>query len=378
MIQCVMAAPHADTPARSPAPAESTGLVVEVRAALGELELDATMTVAPRECLALAGPSGAGKTSVLRTVAGLLQPRAGRVVCDGDVWLDTARGVDVPPERRRCGYLFQEYALFGHLSAWRNVAYALHEMPRGEREDRARELLDRFGLAARADARPGTLSGGERQRVALARALARRPAALLLDEPLSALDARTRAAAARELAGVIRDAGVPVLLVTHDFAEAALLGDRVAVMDGGRVLQDGSASALAAAPASAFVADFTGAVVLTGEARRGADGVTLVALDGGGELTALEGEPGPVAVSVYPWEIALGHPGEFAHDSTRNHLAVEVLSVTRVGTRVRVGLAAPQPLAAELSGASVRELDLVPGARAVASFKAAATRVVPL
>jgi molybdate transport system ATP-binding protein len=230
------------------------GLVIEARAGLGELELDATLTVAPRECLALAGPSGAGKTSVLRTVAGLLRPRAGRVICGGDVWLDTARGIDVPPERRRCGYLFQEYALFGHLSAWRNVAYALHETPRGEREDRARELLDRFGLAARADARPATLSGGERQRVALARALARRPAALLLDEPLSALDARTRAAAARELAGVIRDAGVPVLLVTHDFAEAALLGDRVAVMDGGRVLQDGSASALAAAPASAFVA----------------------------------------------------------------------------------------------------------------------------
>jgi molybdate transport system ATP-binding protein len=380
MIQRVMAAPHADTPARrtAPAPAESTGLVVEVRAALGELDLDATLSVASGECLALAGPSGAGKTSVLRTVAGLLRPRAGRVICGGEVWLDTARGVDVPPERRRCGYLFQEYALFGHLSAWRNVAYALHETPRGQREARARELLDRFGLAARADARPATLSGGERQRVALSRALARRPAALLLDEPLSALDARTRAAAARELAGVIRDAGVPVLLVTHDFAEAALLGDRVAVMDGGRVLQDGTASALAASPASAFVADFTGAVVLTGEARRGAGGVTVVALDGGGELTALEGEPGPVAVSVYPWEIALGRPGEFAHDSTRNHLAVEVLSVTTVGTRVRVGLAAPQPLAAELSGASVRELDLVPGTRAVASFKAAATRVLPL
>jgi molybdate transport system ATP-binding protein len=148
-------------------------------------------------------------------------------------------------------------------------------------------------------------------------------------------------------------------------------------MDGGRVLQEGTASALAAAPASAFVADFTGAVVLTGEARRGVDGATLVALDGGGELTALEGEPGPVAVSVYPWEIALARPGELTHDSARNHLEVEVLSVTTVGARVRVGLAAPQPLTAELSEVSARELDLARGGRAVASFKAAATRVLP-
>jgi molybdate transport system ATP-binding protein len=170
---------------------------------------------------------------------------------------------------------------------------------------------------------------------------------------------------------------VPVLLVTHDFTEAALLADRIAVMDGGRVLQQGSASELAAAPASAFVADFSGAVVLTGEARRGAGGVTLVALDGGGELTALEGEPGAVAVSVYPWEIALARPGEVARDSARNHLDVEVLSVTTVGTRVRVGLAAPQPLTAELSEASARELGLRRGMRAVASFKAAATRVLP-
>jgi molybdate transport system ATP-binding protein len=354
-----------------------TGLEVAARAALGGLQLDVSLAVAPGECVALAGPSGAGKTSVLRTIAGLLRPAAGRVACDGDVWLDTDRGVALAPERRRCGYLFQEYALFGHLSAWRNVAYALHELPRGEREARARALLDRFGLGDRADARPVTLSGGERQRVALARALARRPAALLLDEPLSALDARTRAAAARELGAVIRDAGVPVLLVTHEFTEAALLGDRVAVMDGGRVLQEGSASALAAAPASAFVADFTGAVVLTGEARRGSNGVTLVALDGGGELTALEGDPGPVAVSVYPWEIALARPGDVAHDSARNHLDVDVLSVTTVGNRVRVGLAAPQPLTAELSEASARELELARGGRAVASFKAAATRVLP-
>jgi len=362
--------------ARPPAPA-AAGLSLAVRTDVGALDLDVGLDVAAGECVALAGPSGAGKTSVLRIVAGLLRPAHGRVSCGGADWLDTERGLDLPAERRRCGYVFQEYALFGHLSAWRNVAYALHEIPRAQREPRAREQLDRFGLAERAGARPGTLSGGERQRVALARALARRPAALLLDEPLSALDARTRAAAARQLAAVIRDAAVPVLLVTHDFTEAALLAERIAVMDRGRVLQQGTASALAAAPASAFVADFSGAVVLTGEARRGERGATLVALDGGGELTALEGEPGPVAVSIYPWEVTLSPPGEVAHDSARNHLDVEVVSVTTVGPRVRVGLAAPQPLTAELSEHSARALDLAAGSRAVASFKAAATRVLP-
>jgi molybdate transport system ATP-binding protein len=355
----------------------SAGLRVAVRTPLGPLELDLELAVAPGECVALAGPSGAGKTSVLRTIAGLLAPAAGRVACGEEIWLDTARGVALPAERRRCGYLFQEYALFGHLNAWRNVAYALHESPRAEREPRARALLERFGLGEHADARPATLSGGERQRVALARALARRPAALLLDEPLSALDARTRAVAARELGTLIRDAAVPVLLVTHDFGEAAQLADRVAVIDRGSVLQQGSASVLAAEPASAFVADFSGAVVLTGEARRGAAGVTVVALDGGGEVTALQGEPGRVAVSVYPWEIALAPPGEPARDSARNHLDVEVVSVTTVGPRVRVGLAAPQALTAELSEASASALGLVPGVRATASFKAAATRVLP-
>jgi molybdate transport system ATP-binding protein len=351
-------------------------LRVDARARLGAFELDVALTAAPGECLALAGPSGAGKTTVLRVAAGLVRPDAGRVTCAGAVWLDTARGIDVAPERRRCGYVFQEYALFGHLSAWRNVAYALREEPRRMREPRARALLERFGVGHLAESRPRDLSGGERQRVALARALARRPHALLLDEPLSALDPRTSAAAARELGAVFRAADVPVVLVTHDFTEAALLGDRVAVMDRGRVVQEGSASTLAAAPASAFVADFTGAVVLLGTAAAGPEGTTRVALEGGGEVVSLAGGEGAVAVSVYPWDVALAPPGEVPHDSTRNHLAAEVVSVTTVGNRVRVGLAAPQPLTAEVSETAARELALAPGLPVVASFKAAATRVL--
>src|SRR4051794_41469227 len=150
-------------------------LALEARTRLGGLTLDIDIAVEAGECLALAGPSGAGKTSAMRIAAGLLRPEEGRVRCGERTWLDTGRGLDLPPEERRCGYVFQDYALFPHLSAWQNVAYPLRGMPRAERRARAYELLDRFGLADRAEARPRTLSGGERQRVAVARALARTP-----------------------------------------------------------------------------------------------------------------------------------------------------------------------------------------------------------
>jgi molybdate transport system ATP-binding protein len=352
--------------------------VLRVNAAtrLGAFELDVELEIDAGRCLALAGPSGAGKTSVLRIVAGLVRPERGEVVCGDEVWLDTGRDIDVDPEYRRCGYVFQEYALFGHLSAWQNVAYPLAG-PRRERRRRALELLSRFGIEPLADQRPATLSGGERQRVAIARALAREPAALLLDEPLSALDARTRAAGGRELARVLADTGVPTLLVTHDFAEAALLGDRVGILDDGRVIQLGTAAELAAAPASAFVADFTGATVLTGTARPGDHGLTVVALDGGGEVVSTDRAEGPVAVSVYPWEITLDPAGTVAHGSAQNHVRADVLSVTIVGNRSRIGLAAPQPFSAELTAASAGDMHLAAGMTVIATWKAAATRLLP-
>ncbi len=351
-------------------------LSVAARTGLGALRLDVKIEVAPGQCLALAGPSGAGKTSVLRVAAGLLHPDEGRVQANGETWLDTERGVDVPAERRRCGYVFQDYALFPHLSAWQNVAYPMRERGRRERHTRALELLERFGLAGRADARPGRLSGGERQRVALARALARRPEVLLLDEPLSALDARTRAGAARELAGILRDSAAPALFVTHDFSEAAQLGDRVAIVDAGRVVQEGTPSELAATPRSAFVADFTGAVVLTGFARAEGDGLTHVRLDGGGEVVSPDAAEGEVAVSIYPWEIALEPVGEEPHGSAQNRLTAQVLSVTTIGNRMRVGLAGPQPLAAEITITAAEQLAIRTGVTVTATWKATATRLV--
>ena len=320
----------------------------------------------------MAGPSGAGKTTLVRVIAGLHRPLTGRVEVGGTTWLDSASKTDLPPERRRCGVVFQDHALFGHMSALDNVAYGSHDR-RG-----AHDLLERFGLAAREHAKPRELSGGERQRVALARALARAPQVLLLDEPLSALDATTRASATRELQAVLADLAVPSLLVTHDFAEAALIGDRVAVLDGGRIVQEGTAAELAARPASAFIADFTGAVVLHGSARSVADGLTEIALDGGGTLVSVHPGAGRVAVTLYPWEISLEPADTALHaTSARNRLAARVTSVTEVGGRVRVGLDAGQPLAAEVTAPAARELGLAPGVLVAATFKAAATRVVP-
>jgi len=348
-------------------------LAAETR--LTALELNVDLEVQAGACLALAGPSGAGKTSVLRVAAGLLHPDRGRAACGGEMWLDTERGVDLPPEARHCGYVFQDYALFPHLSAWRNVAFAVSG-GRAERRRHALELLERFGLSDRVDAPPRELSGGERQRVALARALASRPSALLLDEPLAALDASTRTAASRELKRVLIDTEVPALLVTHDFGEAALLGDEVGVVDSGRVLQRGSPDEIAAAPVSAFVADFTGAVVLTGTVRGRDEGLTVVDLDDGGVVASTDRGEGAVAVSVFPWEIELAPAGAGATGSARNRLAVHVVSVTAVGNRVRVGLAAPQPLAAEVTEAAARELELRAGVSVEATFKATATRLV--
>jgi molybdopterin-binding protein len=353
-------------------------LRAELEHAVGDVELRVALEVRPGECLALAGPSGAGKTTVLRLLAGTLRPNRGRIRHGEDCWVDTEAGVWWPPERRRCGYVFQDYALFPHLNAWRNVAYGLRSRPARERRETAQALLDQFGLSGRADARPAILSGGERQRVAIARALAPRPTALLLDEPLSALDARTRASAGRELAATLHSLEVPVVLVTHDFNEAAVLGDVIGVIDQGTIIQQGSATQLAARPASPFVADFTGAVVLTGTVRMGGGELTIVDLDGGGIASSTDRATGRVALSVYPWEITIGHVLSSTGESAQNRLPARITAVTAVGNRVRLALAAGQPLVAEVTGKAIQDLDLAVGREVTASWKATATRLIPL
>ena len=251
------------------------------------------------ETMALVGPSGAGKTSLLRTIAGLERPTAGRITLGGELWLDTGRGVQLGPERRRVGYLPQDYALFPHLTVAGNVRFA-------GRRDRP-DLLARLGVEHLAEARPGQLSGGERQRVALARALAREPRLLLLDEPFAALDAITREQVRSELTGLLPQLQLPTLLVTHSFEDAAALADRVGVLAEGRIVQLGPPNELIQAPASALVAQLTGANTLTGTAELAASG-SIVTLDGGGELRSASPGRGRVQVAFHPWTVHLTEP----------------------------------------------------------------------
>jgi molybdate transport system ATP-binding protein len=302
---------------------------------------------------------------MLRAIAGLLAPERGRIRCGGETWLDTDAGISLPPERRSVGLVFQDYALFPHLDVRRNVGF-------GGRE-RVHELLERFRISHLADARPGAISGGERQRVALARALARDPAVLLLDEPLSALDSHTRGVVRGELAELLGELRLPTLLVTHDFEDAAALADRVGVIVDGRVLQLGTAAELLAAPADAFVAGFMGANLLPGTARAGAEGLTEVVLDAGGSAFSTDPGEGRVGLAVYPWEVALARTE--AGDSAVNHLRGDVRSLVVLGNRVRVRVG---PLTAEVTAASAERLALAEGEPVVASFKATATRLVPL
>ena len=221
----------------------------------GPIPFAAELTCAPGEMLAIVGPSGAGKTTLLRAIAGLYRPAAGQISCGGETWLDTAAGIDVPPHRRRVGLVFQSYALFPHMSALANVAAAMGRHPRGERAARARALLARVHLEGFEDRRPAALSGGQQQRVAVARALAREPAVLLLDEPFSAVDRRTRRQMHADLASLRQTLAIPILLVTHDLDEAGALADRLCVLDRGETLQTGPPAEVKSAPSSPRVRD---------------------------------------------------------------------------------------------------------------------------
>jgi len=338
-------------------------LTLSLRHALRSFALELTLDVGA-ETFALVGPSGAGKSTVLRAIAGLVRPDAGRIALGDRVWLDTAAGTSVPPERRSVGLVFQEYALFPHMTVRANVAFG--------GSARVDALLEQLGIAELAGARPAEISGGERQRVALARALARDPGVLLLDEPLSALDAHTRAAVRAELRELLAELRLPVLLVTHDFEDASTLADRIGVLVEGRVLQVGSAADLIAAPADAFVASFTGANVLHGVARAGG-GLTEVALDGGGRIWTTDAGAGPVALAVYPWDVSIGR--ETPDDSAVNHVRAPIASVVALGNRVRVRVG---PVTAEVTARSAERLGLREGDVVVATFKATATRLVRL
>ncbi len=269
------------------------------------IPLDVAFRVEPGELLALVGHSGSGKTTLLRTIAGLWRPEVARVTVDGTTWLDTAARVCLPTHRRRVGIVFQNYALFPHMTAAQNVMAAMDSADRTE----AVRILDLVNLDGLADRKPAQLSGGQQQRVAVARALARRPEALLLDEPFSAVDRATREKLYGEIIALRAHLAMPVVLVTHDVNEAQLLADRMVVIEKGRAVRAGTTAEVMADPDALRamgireVAAMLPAII----AEHGADGLTrLDAPTGPLFLPGVEGAPGTrIRVRIMAHEVIL-------------------------------------------------------------------------
>jgi ABC-type Fe3+/spermidine/putrescine transport system ATPase subunit len=273
---------------------------------------DVTFQVAPAQCYALLGPSGCGKTTMLRCIAGLEQAERGRIEIGNRVVSDPAADVFVPVHARSIGMVFQSYAIWPHLDVFENVAYPLRvqrpRLPRDAIMARVMEVLALVGMEQMADRPAPRLSGGQQQRVALARAIVRRPTLLLLDEPLSNLDARLRESMRKELSTLIRQIGITALFVTHDQVEALSIADRVAVMNGGRIVQEGAPAEIYERPNSVFVARFLGAAnVLPGRVEARDGDKALVVLDGGHKLALVtDCRPGePVNVVLRPEHLGM-------------------------------------------------------------------------
>jgi molybdate transport system ATP-binding protein len=326
----------------------------------------------------LFGPSGCGKTTVLRCLAGLERPEEGAIRFGAETWFDAGRGVCLPPQRRGVGCVFQDYALFPHLSVESNIGLGLGGLSRGERRRRVGEMLDRFQLGGLERRRPRQLSGGQQQRVALARALARRPRLLLLDEPLSALDAALRETLRGELRRRLAECGTPVLLVTHDRDEAMGLGDELVVMCHGEMRQRGPVLEVFNRPADPDVARIVRVENLQpGRVLGVEDGLATVEI-GAARLTAVADPDfvGRVFVSIRGEEVVVQREGREA-GSARNRLAARVVAVQGGSPLVRVELDAGFPLFALITRPACEELALQPGVRVTAVIKAPAVHLIP-
>ncbi|MEU7414407.1 ABC transporter ATP-binding protein [Streptomyces sp. NPDC042638] len=329
--------------------------------------LDITLTAAPGDVVALLGPNGAGKTTALRALAGLTP------LTDGHLRLDGTSLEDTPTESRPVGVVFQDYLLFPHLSALDNVAFGPRCRGAGKAEARAQAAawLERMGLAGHAGAKPRRLSGGQAQRVALARALATRPRLLLLDEPLAALDARTRLEVRAQLRRHLAEFEAVSVLVTHDPLDAMVLADRLVVVEHGRVVQEGTPTDIARRPRTDYIAQLVGLNLYRGQAA----GHT-VRLHAGPAITTTEELSGPVFVAFPPSAVTLFRYRP-SGASARNLWHCEVAGLETQGDQIRAALTGELPLAADLTTVAAAELDLHPGASVWATVKATQTHAYP-
>ena len=327
--------------------------------------LDIALTAAPGEVVALLGPNGAGKTTALRALAGLIAIDDGHIVLDGRRLDDPALRAFTVSEHRRIGVVFQDYLLFPHLSALENVAFGprARGVPRAVARSTAADWLARVGLAEHLRTRPRQLSGGQAQRVALARALATEPQLLLLDEPLAALDARTRVDTRARLRGHLTGFSGATVLVTHDPLDAMMLADRLVIVEDGRVVQTGDAAAITTRPQTDYVARLVGLNLYRGRSLG-----TTVLLPGEFALTTATSQEGDVFVAFPPAAVALY--AQQPTGSPRNTWRATVASVSRHGDALRIELAGPIPVAADVTPAAALQLGLEPGREVWASLKA--------
>jgi len=328
--------------------------------------------------LVLFGPSGSGKTTVLRSIAGLEWPERGTIRFIARIWLDTRAGIRVAPQERQIGYMAQDYALFPTYTVAGNIAYGLGALPLAERRKRVDEMVELFQLRGFEGAKPRELSGGQQQRVALARAVAPRPQLLLLDEPLSALDLPTRMQLRGELRTLLKHLALPSIIVTHDWTETLSLGDVVAVMGEGQVLQVGPPQDVFCRPGNAAVAQIVGVeTVIEGHVVEQANGLATVRVNG----TLLKGlgthEIGsPVFVCIRAEDVVLEQGGT-GLTSARNHLNGKVREIVPHGVMVHVKVDCGFPLVAVVTRGAQEELKIEPGSPVVAVVKAGGVHLVP-
>ncbi len=357
------------------------GLSVRLRQQ-APIPLEAELACAPGEMLALVGPSGSGKSTLLRCIAGLHAAAEGSIRCGGATWFDTAAGTDRPVQARRIGFVFQNYGLFPHLSALENVAAALQGLTFAEREARARALLARVHLDGLEHRKPAALSGGQQQRVAVARALARDPAALLLDEPFSAVDQVTRRKLQQELARLRSDLAIPMLLVTHDLDEARMLADRMTILHRGRTLQAGTPDEVMTRPASASIARLVGLHNLFEGVLVEAGGTTRLEWLGHRlEVARIAGRPGGRVSWVIPPEGVLLHRRERpSRGEAENPVAGIVQDCVRLGPFTQIRLVpdgGTEPIAFSVPTHVAERNGIAPGAAGRVTLLAASIHLMP-
>lgn len=348
-------------------------LSANITLSLGTLQLDVSFEVGAGEVLALLGPNGAGKSTILRTVAGLLALDSGFVNINGQFVDDPAQDIFMSAEERSVGMVFQNYLLFEQMSVLENVAFGLRArgLAKSTSRARARKFLEQVGLTAVADQRPGVLSGGQAQRVALARALAISPEVLLLDEPLSALDAGTRTQVRRDLRHHLDSFTGATLLVTHDPIDAHALADRVLVIENGRTVQYGTLDDITARPRSRYVADLVGLNLVAGDVHDG-----ILTTEDGASVVIADKASGPCLAVIRPHSITLTRQAP-QHSSARNSWPGTVIGIERSGDRARIRLDGSLPLTAEITVAALSDLDLRIGDSVHATMKATDIEVNP-